>query len=153
MNESLYVFGVTCSYDECLRFKASAASSAATDERLRGISDHSNGLIQVVADNFDTDISSQNGLQFTHSLAMLTTQNNKGRPDDSEPVQTIKRLRKEEMKTEVEAHVPVIHFQGSKKPAMPQMNAKKWFHRSKYKHSKGYLCNAQISLISNSFSV
>ena len=123
--ETLHDFGVTCSYDEYLRFKASAASSAATDKRLRGISDHSSGLIQVVADNFDTDISSQNGLQSTHSLAMLTTQNNKSRPDDSDPVQTIRRLRKEEMKAEVEADVPIIHYQGPKKPPMPQTNAKR----------------------------
>ena len=30
--ETLFDFGVTCSYDEYLRFKASAASSAATDK-------------------------------------------------------------------------------------------------------------------------
>ena len=123
--ETLYDFGVTCSYDEYLRFIASAASSAATDKGLRGISDHSSGLIQVIADNFDTDISSQNRLQSTHSLAVLTTQKNKSTPDDSDPVQTIRRLREEEMKTEVEADVPIVHFQGPKKPAMPQMNAKR----------------------------
>ena len=125
MIETLFDFGVTCSYDEYLRFKASAASSAATDKSLRGISDHSGGLIQVIADNFDTDVSSQNGLQSTHSLAMLTTQNKNSNPDDSDTVQTIRRLQKEEMKTEVEADVPIIHYQGPKKPAMPQTISKR----------------------------
>ena len=34
-------------------------------------SDHTNGLVQVVADNFDVNISSKNGLKRTHSLAMV----------------------------------------------------------------------------------
>ena len=32
------------------------------------------GLVQVVAHNFDANISSQNGLKSTHGLAMLSTQ-------------------------------------------------------------------------------
>jgi len=66
--ELLHAFGVTCSYDEILRFKKSAAFSAAADMDLLGISQTDSGLIQVVADNFDVDISSQNGKLSTHSL-------------------------------------------------------------------------------------
>ena len=33
-------------------------------------SHHSNGLVQAVADNFDCNISSMNGLKQTHSLAI-----------------------------------------------------------------------------------
>ena len=67
-------FGVTCSYDEVLRFKRSAAKSATMEQSYHGISDASEGLVQVVVDNFDAEISSQNGKLSTHSLAVLVTQ-------------------------------------------------------------------------------
>ena len=54
----LYQFRVTCSYDEILRFKRSAALAATRDIKLSGINQGSLGLIQAVADNFDADISS-----------------------------------------------------------------------------------------------
>lgn len=73
MIETLYDFGVTCSYDETVRFKASAAAEAVKKTALRGIEDSNVGLVQVVADNFDANISSQNGLRSTHALAMLLT--------------------------------------------------------------------------------
>ena len=67
---------MTCSYDEMLRFKASAASAAAGDvnRNLGAITDSKEGLIQAVADNYDANISSQNGLKSTHALALLLTQ-------------------------------------------------------------------------------
>ena len=65
-----YQFGVTCSYDEILRFKKSAALAATKEIKLSGIEQASDGLIPAVADNFDADISSQNGKLATHSLAM-----------------------------------------------------------------------------------
>ena len=43
--EQLYDFGVTSSYDEILRFKASVAHAAAEIENLRGISDYGIGLV------------------------------------------------------------------------------------------------------------
>ena len=63
---TFYQFRVTCSYDEILRFKKSAALAATKDTNLSGIKDGSMGLIQVMADNFDADISSQNGKSTTH---------------------------------------------------------------------------------------
>jgi hypothetical protein len=54
-----------CTYDELLRFKASAAAAAA---KMTGIVAPKDGIIQVVADNFDATISSQNGLLNTHSV-------------------------------------------------------------------------------------
>jgi hypothetical protein len=39
-----------------------------------GLFDSKKGLIQVVADNFDTKISSRNGQKSTHGLAMIITQ-------------------------------------------------------------------------------
>ena len=67
--------GITCTYDELLRFKFSAAHAAANSIDKMGLNAASDGLVQVVADNFDANISSQNGLQSTHALAMLVTQN------------------------------------------------------------------------------
>ena len=77
--ETMHDFGVTCSYSEVLRFKASAATAAAQDvhSNLRVITDAKHGLIQAVADNFDANISSQNGLRSTHALVLLLTQENK----------------------------------------------------------------------------
>ena len=68
--EQLYDFGVTSCYDEILLFKASVAHAAAKIQNLRGISDCGIGLVQTVADNFDANISSQNGVQSTYALAI-----------------------------------------------------------------------------------
>jgi hypothetical protein len=65
----LYKYGVTCSYDEYRLFKTSAAKSAC-EARKGGVFKSKDGLVQVVADNFDANISSQNGLLSTHSLAV-----------------------------------------------------------------------------------
>lgn len=75
--EHMHDYRVTCSYDELLRFKKSAAVVAASDLSKQGISDANDGLVQVVCDNFDADISSQNGKLSTHSLAMIITQTNR----------------------------------------------------------------------------
>jgi len=57
-----------------LRFKASAASAASKLSKLRGIKNSASGLVQAVADNFDANISSANGLRSTHALALLISQ-------------------------------------------------------------------------------
>ena len=44
-----------------------------TDHALQQSSTKDEGLIQAVADNVDANISSQNGLQSTHALAILMT--------------------------------------------------------------------------------
>lgn len=67
-------FAVACTYDEVLHFKASAAAAAAfKNSKLAGMEAPKDGLIKVVADNLDANISSQIGLVNTHSLAMLLT--------------------------------------------------------------------------------
>ena len=68
----MHDFGVTCSYDELLRVKKSAANAAT--KRSSGISGGGLGMVQVVADNFDADISSQNGKLSTHYFAVLLMQ-------------------------------------------------------------------------------
>ena len=76
--ECLHNFLVTASYDEILRFKASVAHTAALSQELTGLKECSSGLVQTIADNFDANISSQNGLQSTHALAILVTQIQQG---------------------------------------------------------------------------
>ena len=59
-----------------LRFRKSAAT-ASKQVGSRGLVNASQsgaGLVQVVVNNFDANISSQNGLRSTHALAVLLTQ-------------------------------------------------------------------------------
>ena len=116
--ECLHNFRVTASYDEILRFKASAAHAAAKSQELMGIKESSSGLVQTIADNFDANISSQNGVQSTHALAILITQIQAEERFDFETTK-IRRLRKEEMTEEVMPEVPVQRYMGPSKPEMP----------------------------------
>jgi len=77
--DQFHNFGVTSSYNELWRLKFSSASSMANLPWLR-LFDSTNGLVQVVADNFDTKISSQNGQKSTHGLAMIITQAGQPKP-------------------------------------------------------------------------
>ena len=85
----LYKYGVTCSYTEVQRFKRSAAVSATKTQKTHGIANSEDGMIQVVVDNFDTDIYSPNGKLSTHSLAMIVTQPQK---DEESYEDTMPRL-------------------------------------------------------------
>ena len=67
-------FGVTCIYDELLGFKKSVAVVAAQNIKLTVISNAADFLVQVVLDNFDANVSPQNGKLSTHSLTVLMTQ-------------------------------------------------------------------------------
>ena len=69
--ERMCDFRVCCSYDEVQRSKSSAAKAAVGLSYRRRVADASRRLIQVVADNFDANIASQDGLVPTHSLALL----------------------------------------------------------------------------------
>ena len=97
--KTLYDFGITCSYDEVLRFKSSAARAASLDMTKGPIWDSEAGLIKAVADNFDANISSQNGLRSTHSLALILTQL---QPNIPESEATIPRLRKAEAQSKIQ---------------------------------------------------
>ena len=115
--ELLHDLGITSSYDEVLRFKSSAAHAASTSKEKLGISSGNCGLVQVVADNFDANISSPNGIKATHALALLITHpENKNQPEEAD---TIKRLNKTEMSQQVTHEVPVHEYDGPKKPDMP----------------------------------
>ena len=65
---------VCCSYDEVLRFKHSLAY--AKYHQIQDVLEphiDMDGLVQVVVDNFDAELSSPNGLVSTHALALLET--------------------------------------------------------------------------------
>ena len=64
--DKLYDYSVTCSYDEVVRFKKSAAHASYKDTSVQGISHAGTGLIQIIADNFNADISPSNGCLPTH---------------------------------------------------------------------------------------
>ena len=120
--QHMHEFGVTCSYDELLRFKKSAAVAASKHAELCGISDSTDGLVQVVVDNFDADISSQNGKLSTHSLAVLVTQpeNKRGSIEEKIP-----RLKKSQMGDQVKYELEIMRYNGPKKPGMPVQESKK----------------------------
>ena len=114
----LYKFRITCSYDEVRRFLRSAAVQAARDTALSGLTDASvGGLVQVIIDNFDAVIHSQNCRLDCHNLAMVVTQ---CKPTPLTHDVTIPRLTKEQMKEPIDLDQVVVRYTGPKKPDMPQ---------------------------------
>ena len=95
--EHLCDYSVACLYDEVKRFKSSAAQGNYKNANCV-LRSHVEGLVEAVSDNFDTDISSQNGKMQTHSLVLLMTQPiTKNGSFDGE-AETFKRLRKTDIK-------------------------------------------------------
>ena len=122
----MYQFEVSCSCDEILRFKKSAALAATNDIQLSGIHEGDGGLIQTLVDNFDADISSQNGKLTTRSLAMLITQPCT-QPDENQNIlSTIPRVSKEDMSQQIDFELPIQRYQGPKKVPMPDNCSKKF---------------------------
>lgn len=119
----MHKFGITCSYDEVLRFKKSAATAVVEDAKASGLFDVADGMIQVVADNFDAEISSQNGKRTTHSLAVLLAQEESVESYSKNSTETFKRISKTDMANHIKYDVQIHHFNGPKKPNMPQKEA------------------------------
>ncbi|KAL8588411.1 hypothetical protein ACOMHN_029580 [Nucella lapillus] len=143
--EQLHDFGVTSSYDELRRFRISAATAMASVPRGLAQFHSSHGLVQVVADNFDTQISSQNGHKSTHGLAMILTQANYQKPQllsQDHDTPRIKRLSKTETKADnlMLGEVKVHRYMGAKKPPMPEEFCQRVVP------SLAFLANQQISL-------
>lgn len=127
--DQFHSFGITSTYNELRRFRISAAAAMAKDRRGLAKFDSKDGLVQVVADNFDTQISSQNGQKSTHGLAMVITQAGQPNPErcDATDIPTIKRLKWEETKTANLSlgDVDVQRNRGSKKAEMPEQYGKR----------------------------
>ena len=80
-------FGVVSSYDELVRFRASAAfrASRGNDQtNIQSLRHYSTGLVQAVADNCDCNISSMNGPKQTHSMALMMLQSGEGDTDETQ---------------------------------------------------------------------
>ena len=86
-------YGITSIFQEIKRYKISAAVKS--DEKGEELQS-SDGLIQVVSDNFDAHIHSQNELKETHSLATMITQS-QSKPSLSR--NPIPRLTQEKLKS------------------------------------------------------
>ena len=69
--QQLYAFGASASYTEIKRYKILAA---ATTNFLELELNGNQELTQGVCGNYDTNVTSQNGLKTTHSLATIITQ-------------------------------------------------------------------------------
>ena len=85
--KTLSKFGAVASYDELIRFRTSAAAntnSGSDRTNSQPLQHHSKGLIQSLADNFDCNISSVNGLKQTHSMALMIIQSCEADTNDSE---------------------------------------------------------------------
>ena len=55
--QQFHDLGICCSYDEVLKFKASASVAASSETQLTGIQSSDIGLVQAIADNFDANIT------------------------------------------------------------------------------------------------
>lgn len=116
--EELYKYSVCCSYDEVRRFKRSpAVQSSKSNKQLAGLRDiKDGGLVQIIIDNFDAVINSQNCRLDCHCMAMLATQWKC--LDDQELDARIPRLSKEDMKQPIPWEPPVVNHTGPRKPVM-----------------------------------
>ena len=113
-----YDFGVTCSYDEILRFKKSAALDATIQSSLSGIFDNHTGLVQAIADNFDAYISAKNGKVSTHSIDLLLTQPQIKCDPQGETDQTKSHIKKSDMSTSIPYESRIHEYRGLNKPPM-----------------------------------
>ena len=93
--DQFHSFGISSTYNELRRFRIYAAVAMAKGKQGLAKFDSKDGLVQVVADNFDTQISAQNGQKSTHGLAMVISQAGQLHPEeyDATHVPTIKRLK------------------------------------------------------------
>lgn len=98
--------------------------SANKDSELAGIKWSLNGLVQGVGDNFDQDISSQNGQIQTHSMALVLTQQEFGASVDEEHELKIPRLRKSEMGNEIPHQLAISRYTGPQKRDPPADSVK-----------------------------
>ena len=72
------------------------------------------GLMQAIADNFDANITSLNGLKSTHAFTLPMTQACPNSEEGQEDI-TIKRLKKENVKDSTPSGIPIAYYHGPKK--------------------------------------
>jgi hypothetical protein len=118
--------GVTCTYDGVRLFKGSAAATSIDPSPIASAND---GLIQAIADNFDAEVASPNGLTSTHSLALLMTQSTQYQQDisDNETIPRIKKCQLNEMKSSgtINSGSSTSVYMDPKKPPIPAVMTKR----------------------------
>ena len=127
--ENLYDYKIVCAYDEVNRFKVSAAVEKTKNITLN-LRNHTHGLVQAVADNFDTIISSQNRKKQTHSLILLLTQ--PSGDEHTEEQLTFPKLNKTDIKNSNLPDVAIHYYSGTKKPSMPAKAIQRQVHSLKH---------------------
>ena len=115
--EHLNAFKITSSYQEVRQFKISAAVNA--ESSVVPNLNAKLGLIQIISDNFDANISSQNGRKETHGLATIICQNPSDARETTERV-PIPRLPFNQLKDVQLKNVNLKFYRGVKDPPMPQ---------------------------------
>ena len=73
-------------------------------------------MVQVVADNFDVLISSQNGLKQTHDLAMILTQYSSSKKQEHLNFTRLPKLALKDIELD---DTPITFYKGPKNPKMP----------------------------------
>ena len=112
--EHLYEYRITSTYQEFRRFKVlAAASSDNNDKEVRA----RDGFIQIIADNFDAHIHSQNGLKETHNIATIIAQPTHKYESLKTP---IPRLKQENLKSVELKETGMKYFKGQKNSPMPE---------------------------------
>ena len=115
MIEHLYDHSITCSYDEFSRYRTSAAFPQ-NKNRILDVLSRNGALVQVVADNFDLLISSQNGLKQTHDLAMILTQYSSSKKQEHLNFTRLPKLALKDIELD---DTPITFYKGLKTPKMP----------------------------------
>ena len=80
--------------------------AASNKTQLTGIQSSDMGLVQAIADNFDANITSPNGLKSSHALALVMTQVCPNTEEGQEDTAT-KRLEKENVKDSTPSGIPI----------------------------------------------
>ena len=111
----LHDYRVTCTHDEVLRFKKSAAVNSAKDGYLQGVPTTNNELFQVVTDNYDTKMIILNNKLLCHCLTTILTKN-----WDCIRKTTFPCLKKKDLASPIEEanKAEISHYFGPKKPPM-----------------------------------
>lgn len=125
--ELLHDYGITCTYGEVLRFKASVAKHIGEqDYTARGLN-KGGRLISSWCDNYDLKVFTPNGMRETHAMVVEWRQQpseTDERLGENAPI-IIPRLSKPEMndlKLSEMCQLPMIHYNGPRKPKPPSFD-------------------------------
>ena len=124
--EHLHEYGITSKNQKFWRFKVSAAALSDNNDKEVRTRD---GLIQIVADNFDARIHSQNGLKEIRNMATIITQPAHKYDPSKTP---IPRLKQENLKSVELKETDMKYFKGQKNPLCQNRFANTKYYRPKY---------------------